>query len=112
MASIYQALDLKNEIEKFKYYLNSKYSKNLSKSVMLNTLNVKLEKLYSDEFLYKVEFIDFLELYTIEVSFRNIGDFEIKYEEVPNDEVMSSIVNEIGEYLNKLFKLNYKMNFE
>ena len=53
MVSVHQALDLKNEIEKFKYYLINKYSKSLFKSVILNTLNIDLEILYLDEFIYK-----------------------------------------------------------
>lgn len=113
MVSIYQALDLKNEIEKFKYYLKEKYSnKSMPMSVMLHTLNIDLERLYLDEFIYKINFTDYMEFYIIKVYFRDIGDFEIECNEIYNDKVVSSIIDEIKEYLDKLFKLNYRMNFE
>ncbi len=113
MVSIYQALDLKNEIEKFKYYLKEKYlNKSMPISVMLHTLNIDLERLYLDEFIYKISFTDYMEFYIIKVYFRDIGDFEIECSEIYNDKVVLSIIDEIKEYLDKLFKLNYKMNFE
>ena len=113
MVSIYQALDLKNEIEKFKYYLKEKYlNKSMPMSVMLYTLNIDLERLYLDEFIYKISFTDYMEFYIIKVYFRGIGDFEIECNEVYNDKVVSSIIDEIKEYLDRLFKLNYRMNFK
>lgn len=113
MVSIYQALDLKNEIEKFKYYLKEKYSnKSMPISVMLHTLNIDLERLYLDEFIYKISFTDYMEFYIIKIYFRDIGDFEIECNEIYNDKVISSIIYEIKEYLDRLFKLNYRMNFE
>ena len=112
MASLYQALDLKNEIEKFKYHLIEKYSnKSLSMSVILNTLNIDLERLYFDEFIYKVRFINYNECYTIKVYFRNINDFDIECDKISDDKIISSIIDELKEYLNKLFKLNYRMKF-
>lgn len=111
MVSVYQALDLKNEIEKFKYHLIDKYSKSLFRSVILNTLNIDLERLYLDEFIYKVRFIDYNECYTIKVYFRGINDFDIEFDKISNDKIISDIMNEIKEFLNKLFKLNYRMKF-
>lgn len=112
MPSLYQALDLKNEIEKFKYHLIKKYSnKSLSMLVILNTLNIDLERLYFDEFIYKVRFINYNECYTIKVYFRNINDFDIECDKISNDKIISDIMDEIKEYLNKLFKLNYRMKF-
>lgn len=112
MVSIYQALDLKNEIEKFKYHLIKKYSdKSLFKSVILNTLNIDLERLYLDEFIYKVRFVDYSEYYTIKVYFRGINDFDIECDKISDDKIISSIMNELKDYLNKLFKLNYRMKF-
>lgn len=81
-------------------------------SVMLYTLNIDLERLYLDEFIYKISFTDYMEFYIIKVYFRDIGDFEIEGNEIYNDKVVSSIIDEIKEYLDKLFKLNYRMNFE
>ena len=111
MISVYQALDLKNEIEKFKYHLIDKYSKSLFKSVILNTLNIDLQRLYLDEFIYKIRFIDYNECYTIKVYFRGINDFDIEFDKISNDKIISDIMDEIKEYLNKLFKLNYRMKF-
>jgi|GEM_PF-5640811 hypothetical protein len=112
MASLYQALDLKNEIEKFKYHLIEKYlNKSLFKSVILNTLNIDLQRLYLDEFIYKIRFIDYNECYTIKVYFRDINDFDIECDKISNDKIISDIMDEIKEYLNKLFKLNYRMKF-
>ena len=111
MVSVYQALDLKNEIEKFKYHLIDKYSKSLFKSVILNTLNIDLQRLYLDEFIYKIRFIDYNECYTIKVYFRGINDFDIKCDKISNDKIISDIMDEIKGYLNKLFKLNYRMKF-
>lgn len=111
MPSLYQALDLKNEIEKFKYHLINKYSKSLFKSVILNTLNIELERLYLDEFIYKIRFTDYNECYTIKVYFRGINDFDIECDKISNDKIISDIMDEIKEYLNKLFKLNYRMKF-
>lgn len=111
MVSVYQALDLKNEIEKFKYHLIDKYSKSLFKSVILNTLNIDLQRLYLDEFIYKIRFIDYNECYTIKVYFRGINDFDIECDKISNDKIISDIMDEIKEYLNKLFKLNYRMKF-
>lgn len=111
MVSVYQALDLKNEIEKFKYHLIDKYSKSLFKSVILNTLNIDLQRLYLDEFIYKIRFIDYNECYTIKVYFRDINDFDIECDKISNDKIISDIMDEIKEYLNKLFKLNYRMKF-
>lgn len=111
MVSLYQALDLKNEIEKFKYHLIDKYSKSLFKSVILNTLNIDLQRLYLDEFIYKIKFTDYNECYTIKVYFRGINDFDIECDKISNDKIISDIMDEIKEYLNKLFKLNYRMKF-
>lgn len=111
MISVYQALDLKNEIEKFKYYLIDKYSKSLFKSVILNTLNIELERLYLDEFVYKIEFSDYKDLYFIKVNFKGINDFEISFNKLSNDKIIVDIVNELKDYLYKLFKLNYRMKF-
>ncbi len=111
MVSVYQSLDLKNEIEKFKYHLIDKYSKSLFKSVILNTLNIDLQRLYLDEFIYKIRFIDYNECYTIKVYFRGINDFDIECDKISNDKIISDIMDEIKEYLNKLFKLNYRMKF-
>lgn len=111
MVSVYQALDLKNEIEKFKYHLIDKYSKSLFKSVILNTLNIDLQRLYLDEFIYKIRFINYNECYTIKVYFRGINDFDIECDKISNDKIISDIMDEIKEHLNKLFKLNYRMKF-
>ena len=111
MVNVHQALDLKNEIEKFKYYLINKYSKSLFKSVILNTLNIDLEILYLDEFIYKIRFIDFNECYTIKVYFKGINDFNIECDKISDDKIVFDIMDELKEYLNKLFKLNYRMKF-
>ena len=114
MASIYKALDLQNEIEKFKYYLKDKYSKDTDKLVMLHNLSIELNrnKLCLEEFIYKIEFNNFTEHYTINVTFKNINDFEIEYYKTNDDKNALDIIRELKEYLGRLFRLNYRMNFE
>lgn len=110
MKGIYQVLDLKNEIEKFRYYLIEKYRKNTVNSLILNTFKVDVKRLYEDEFLYEIIFNDYVSFGKIEIYFREIGDYEIEYK--LGDEIFNSLKSEFDEYLNKLFKLNYRMNFE
>lgn len=109
MVSIYQVLDLKNEIEKFRYYLIEKYRKNTVNSLILNTFKVEVKRLYEDEFLYEIIFNDYVSFGKIEIYFRKIGDYEIKYK--LDDEIFNSLKLEFDEYLNNLFKLNYRMKF-
>lgn len=110
MKEIYQVLDLKNEIEKFRYYLKEKYKDNTINSLILNMTKIEVDRLYEDEFLFKIVLNDFITLGKIEIYFRKIGDYEIEYK--LKDEIFNSLKLEFDEYLNKLFKLNYRMNFE
>lgn len=109
MKKIYQVLDLKNEIEKFKYYLKDKYKDSTSNSIILNTFKVEVSKLYENEFLFCIRMNDYISFGEIKIFYKNIGDFEIEYN--LNNEIFDTLKSEFDEYLNKLFKLNYRMRF-
>ena len=109
MKEIYQVLDLKNEIEKFRYYLIDKYRNNTVNSLILNTTKIEINRLYEDEFLFEIILNDYMSFGKIKIYFKKIGDYEIKYK--LDDEVFNNLKSEFDDFLNKLFKLNYRMKF-
>lgn len=109
MKEIYQVLDLKNEIEKFRYYLKNKYRNNTVNSLILNTTKVEVDRLYEDEFLFEIILNDYISFGKIEIYFKKIGNYKIEYK--LDDEVFNSLKSEFDDFLNKLFKLNYRMRF-
>lgn len=109
MKKVYQVLDLKNEIEKFRYYLKEKYKNSTINSLILSTFKIEVKRLYEDEFLFDIRMNDYISFGKIEIFFRKIGDFEIKYN--LNNDVFNDIKLEFDDFLNKLFKLNYRMRF-
>lgn len=109
MKEIYQVLDLKNEIEKFRYYLKNKYKNSTVDSLILNTFKIDLKRLYEDEFLFYITLNDYISFGEIEIYFRKIGDYEIEY--ILDNEVFNNLKSEFDDFLNKLFKLNYRMKF-
>lgn len=96
MKEIYQVLDLKNEIEKFRYYLKNKYRNNTVNSLILNTTKVEVDRLYEDEFLFEIILNDYISFGKIEIYFKKIGNYKIEYK--LDDEVFNSLKSEFDDF--------------
>lgn len=107
----YKALDLKNEIDKYRYFIGNTRNLSSAESIYLYNYSSNISKLYADVYSIEIRFSDYITNTLIEIEY---GDLEyngkISYKlETHNVKNFTKIVDLFINHIEKLINdKNYK----
>lgn len=108
MITVFKALDLKNELEKFKYNL-LKENKGSIYTIVLHNTTVDIDN-YCEGFKYTIYFSDYIDKFKLEVYVLGLGNYEI--EEKGNKKYFENVINDYLDFIDLLFTYDYRKSYE
>ena len=80
MSLVYKALDLKNEIDKYRYFIGSTYNLSTGENIYLYNYSSSISKMYEDVYKIEIKLSDYITNTLIEIEYGDIkGNGELWY---------------------------------
>ena len=75
MSLVYKALDLKNEIDKYRYFIGSTYNLSTVENIYLYNYSSSISKMYEDVYKIEIKLSDYITNTLIEILATHSRDF-------------------------------------